>query len=53
MRSDLLADGSFWKNRTVVTLLPLPGDTEVFPGHGDSTTIAREKRSNYFLQRLS
>jgi glyoxylase-like metal-dependent hydrolase (beta-lactamase superfamily II) len=33
-------------------LLPLPGDTEVFPGHGESTTIAREKRSNYFLQGL-
>jgi hydroxyacylglutathione hydrolase len=34
-------------------LLPLPGDTEVFPGHGAPTTIAREKRSNYFLQRMS
>ncbi len=34
-------------------LLGLPGDTEVFPGHGESTTIDREKRSNYFLQRLS
>jgi glyoxylase-like metal-dependent hydrolase (beta-lactamase superfamily II) len=33
-------------------LLHLPGDTEVFPGHGEPTTIAREKRSNYFLQGL-
>src|ERR1039458_5057649 len=33
-------------------LLPLPSETEVFPGHGDPTTIAREKRSNYFLQGL-
>jgi len=33
-------------------LLGLPGETEVFPGHGESTTIDREKRSNYFLQRL-
>ena len=33
-------------------LLPLPGDTDVFPGHGEATTIAREKRSNYFLQNL-
>ena len=33
-------------------LLPLPGDTEVFPGHGEPTTIAREKHSNYFLQGL-
>ena len=34
-------------------LLGLPGDTDVFPGHGDPTTIAREKRTNYFLQGLS
>jgi len=33
-------------------LMDLPGDTEVFPGHGESTTIAHEKRSNYFLQNL-
>ena len=33
-------------------LLGLPGETEVFPGHGDPTTIGREKRENYFLQGL-
>jgi len=33
-------------------LLNLPGDTDVFPGHGEATTIAREKHSNYFLQNL-
>ncbi len=31
-------------------LLPLPGDTIVIPGHGDNTTIAREKRFNPFLR---
>jgi len=31
-------------------LLPLPEDTVVVPGHGDQTTIGREKRFNYFLQ---
>ena len=31
-------------------LLPLPEETVVFPGHGDSTTIGREKQFNYFLQ---
>ncbi len=30
-------------------LLGLPGETVVYPGHGESTTIAREKRSNPFL----
>ena len=33
-------------------LLPLPDETLVIPGHGDSTTIAREKQFNYFLRGL-
>ena len=33
-------------------LLPLPGGTRVIPGHGENTTIGREKRLNYFLQGL-
>ena len=32
-------------------LLPLPDDTMVIPGHGDNTTIGRERQFNYFLQR--
>jgi hydroxyacylglutathione hydrolase len=31
-------------------LLPLPDVTKVIPGHGESTTIGRERRSNPFLQ---
>lgn len=31
-------------------LLPLPEETVVIPGHGDQTTIGREKRFNHFLQ---
>lgn len=31
-------------------LLPLPDETVVYPGHGPSTTIGRERRSNPFLQ---
>jgi len=34
-------------------LLPLPDDTIVIPGHGETTTIGREKQFNYFLQGLS
>ncbi len=30
-------------------LWPLPGETEVLPGHGPTTTIGREKASNPFL----
>jgi hydroxyacylglutathione hydrolase len=33
-------------------LLPLPDETIVIPGHGETTTIGREKQFNYFLQGL-
>ncbi|MGH9661952.1 MAG: MBL fold metallo-hydrolase, partial [Bryobacteraceae bacterium] len=33
-------------------LFPLPGDCVVIPGHGESTTIGREKQFNFFLQHL-
>ena len=31
-------------------LYTLPGDTKVYPGHGPSTTIGRESRSNPFVR---
>jgi glyoxylase-like metal-dependent hydrolase (beta-lactamase superfamily II) len=31
-------------------LLPLPEETTVIPGHGEITTIGREKQFNFFLQ---
>lgn len=34
-------------------VLTLPDDTAVFPGHGPSTTIGRERRQNPFLEGLS
>jgi glyoxylase-like metal-dependent hydrolase (beta-lactamase superfamily II) len=34
-------------------LLPLPDETVVIPGHGDSTTIGREKEFNPFLEGLA
>ena len=33
----------------IAKLWPLPNDTAVFPGHGASTTIGREKRMNPFV----
>lgn len=32
------------------SLMGLPGETEVYPGHGKATTIANERTSNPFLQ---
>ena len=34
-------------------LLVLPGETQVIPGHGENTTIAHEKASNYFLKDIA
>jgi glyoxylase-like metal-dependent hydrolase (beta-lactamase superfamily II) len=34
-------------------VLPLADDTLVLPGHGPSTTIGRERRSNPFLRQLA
>ena len=33
-------------------LLPLPDDVEVYPGHGDPSTIGNERRYNPFFVRL-
>jgi len=33
-------------------LLALPEEAQVIPGHGEGTSIGREKHSNYFLQGL-
>ena len=33
-------------------LFPLPDDAVVIPGHGETTTLGREKQFNYFLQGL-
>jgi glyoxylase-like metal-dependent hydrolase (beta-lactamase superfamily II) len=37
--------------RSLAALAKLPPETEVVPGHGPSTTIAREVASNPFMER--
>ncbi len=37
-------------NSIVYKLLVLPDDTEIYPGHGEKSTIGREKRENPFLK---
>jgi glyoxylase-like metal-dependent hydrolase (beta-lactamase superfamily II) len=37
---------------SMAKILDLPDETEVLPGHGPGTTLARERRSNPYLQDL-
>ena len=37
-------------NAVSTKLLTLPDDTVVYPGHGPSTTVGQEKKSNPYLQ---
>ncbi len=44
--------GSWLKlNESLARLGRLEGDYQVFPGHGDATTLNRERRANQFLIR--
>jgi glyoxylase-like metal-dependent hydrolase (beta-lactamase superfamily II) len=49
-RTDFL-DGDFESLREAIhsKLFTLPDDTLVLPGHGPSTTVGREKRTNPFV----
>jgi glyoxylase-like metal-dependent hydrolase (beta-lactamase superfamily II) len=38
-------------NSIVNKLLVLPDNTEIYPGHGDKSTIGREKKENSFLRK--
>ena len=36
---------------SLLRLAALDGDFEVYPGHGDSSTLDRERRFNFYMQR--
>lgn len=38
--------------KSFLEILSLPPETRILPGHGESTTVAREKVSNFFLEEL-
>lgn len=48
-RTDLPLSNPFDMDASLDRFGGLPGETVVFPGHGGSTTIAEERRSNPFL----
>jgi glyoxylase-like metal-dependent hydrolase (beta-lactamase superfamily II) len=49
-RTDLPGGDSRQLQSSLVLLARLPDRTTVYTGHGPSTTLAEEKRHNYFLQ---
>jgi len=51
-RYDLPGSNYRQLRESLITLMQLPDETIVFPGHGPSTTIGEEKRTNPFLLDL-
>lgn len=51
-RTDLPGGDSRALTRSLARLAGLPDNTRVYAGHGPSTTIGEEKRTNIFMQRL-
>lgn len=52
-RTDLPGGSHKILEQSLRRLGELPGSTRVYPGHGDTTTIDRERRVNPFLRHLS
>jgi hydroxyacylglutathione hydrolase len=38
--------------KSFIEILALPPETRILPGHGDSTTVGRERETNFFLEEL-
>jgi glyoxylase-like metal-dependent hydrolase (beta-lactamase superfamily II) len=51
-RTDLPGGDSRALTKSLARLAALPDETEAYCGHGPSTTIGQEKRTNFFLQRM-
>ena len=49
-RTDLPGGDARTLTRSLRKLAALPEDLTVYPGHGDPTTLAHEKKHNYFMQ---
>lgn len=52
-RTDLPGGSEEEMKKSLKKLLRLPDETLVLPGHGERTTISKEKETNPFLQTLS
>lgn len=52
-RTDLPGGSAKTLSLSLRKLAALPDNTRVYPGHGPSTTIAMEKKTNYFLRGMA
>ncbi len=52
-RTDLPGGSDEEMEKSLRKLLALPGDYVVYPGHGEATTLERERRRNPFLRGLT
>jgi glyoxylase-like metal-dependent hydrolase (beta-lactamase superfamily II) len=52
-RTDLPGGDGRILAQSLKKLAALPGDVTVYPGHNDSTTIAYEKKTNFFMQQAA
>lgn len=51
-RTDLPTGNVVMLNNSIEKLMNLKTDYQVFPGHGDSTTIDLERKYNYYYQKI-
>ncbi len=49
-RTDLPGGDAQWLRRSLARLAALEGDPAIYPGHGESSTLAREKRYNPYMR---
>jgi len=51
-RTDLPGGSMEAMRKSLERILTLPGDVRVYPGHGEATTVEKERRTNLFLRCL-
>ena len=50
-RTDLMGGSMFMLIQSLRTIVQLPDETVVWPGHGQQTTIGKEVATNMYLER--
>ena len=51
-RTDLPGSDPAEMKKSLRRLVALPGDSDVYPGHGDATTLQNERVNNYYVNYL-